>query len=105
MTDLSAAERLAYRRGYDRGVQAYNKANGYPSLTGPAPAAGTPERKALGVRLAREGAAYRAAREPSCDAAGMRAVAAWRKKAGLDKAPVRRRRVVSCPNCGAEVAA
>lgn len=87
--DLSPAERSAYVRGYARGCHAYVKKNGGPGVVhdGPAPAGGTPERRALGIQLAELARAHEEERHPAAHRAGMSALRKYRKIHGI-AAPV-----------------
>lgn len=82
---LTLEESRAYVRGYARGCMAYVKKNGAASvsLEGPAPAAGTPERRALGIQLAELTRAHEEERHPSAHRAGMAALRKYRKVHGI----------------------
>ena len=79
--DLTPEERRAYSRGYSRGISAHTKKHGATAvaLTGPAPAPGTPERVALGMKLRTMAIEREAERHDTCHRAGMAAVKRYRR--------------------------
>lgn len=79
--DLTPGERRAYSRGYSRGISAHTKKAGPASVAhdGPAPAPGTPERVALGMKLRTLAIEREAERHDTCHRAGMAAVKRYRR--------------------------
>ena len=78
--NLTDAEELAYRRGYSRGVRAYDKANGgAPTVTNPKPwAEMSKAARAMTARsLAGTMVAHHEERHPAAHKAGMSAVRSW----------------------------
>lgn len=83
---LTPGEQSAYVRGYSRGCLTYVRKHGAPavSLDGPAPAAGTPERRALAAQLREETTAHMIARQDTAHRAGMSALRKYRKTHGIE---------------------
>jgi hypothetical protein len=79
--DLTPDERRAYSRGYSRGISAHTKKAGPASVAhdGPAPAPGTPERVALGMKLRTLAIEREAERHDACHRSGLAAVKRHRR--------------------------
>jgi hypothetical protein len=96
-TGLDASEILAYRIGYSKGVAKYLKDNGSPSLAGVKPQQGTAEYVEWRQKLHDRTAAYQAGVHEVAQPYAMRALTAYRKRAGIVVAPPKRapRKVVT----------
>lgn len=80
---LSIPERSAYLAGYNRGLKAYVRKHGIPSLQEPAPAPGTAARRMFARRLSELVAAHDRDSHPPAHKAGMSALTRYRKVRGI----------------------